>query len=255
MAYIIAIANEKGGVAKTTTTLSLGAALVETGKEVLLVDLDAQANLTLGLSVDPSKVRRSIANVLFESASAISVSRESGIPGLDIIPSNAEMLMAERFLPLRHNHEFILRQALREAGNLYYDYIILDCPPLLGAVTTNALMTSDLLVIPTQPEYFSVHALRNMLSLIHRIRSQNNPFLSYKLLITMFDTRNRSHRLLSEQIKANFGNSLFDTVIAIDTKLRESPIAGLPINYHAVKSRAAMQYRFLAQEINRYVKE
>jgi chromosome partitioning protein len=255
MAYVIAVANEKGGVAKTTTTLSLGAALVETGKEVLLIDLDAQANLTLGLNVDPTKARRSIANVLFESASAISVSRETGIPGLDIIPSNAEMSLAERFLPLRHNHEFILRQALRDTGNLYYDFIILDCPPFLGAVTNNALMTSDLLLIPTQPEYFSIHALRNMLSLTHRIRSQNNPFLSYKLLITMFDRRNRSHRLLSEQLRTNFGNSVFDTVIDVDTKLRESPIAGLPVIFYAPKSRAATRYRALAQEINQYVQE
>ena len=255
MAYIIAIANEKGGVAKTTTTLSLGAALVETGKEVLLIDLDAQANLTLGLNIDPSKIRRSIANVLLESASAISVSRETGIPGLDIIPSNTEMGMAERFLPLRQNHEFILRQALCDAGNLFYDYILLDCPPFLGAVTNNALVASDLLLIPTQPEYFSIHALRNMLALVHRLHAQNNPYITYRLLITMFDRRNRSHRLLSEQLRVNFNSCVYEAVIDTDTKLRESPIAGLPIIYYAPKSRAAVRYRALAQEINQYVQE
>jgi chromosome partitioning protein len=255
MTYIIAVANEKGGVAKTTTTLSLGAALVETGKEVLLIDLDAQANLTLGLNIEPTKARRSIANVLFESASAISVSRETGVPGLDIIPSNAEMGMAERFLPLRQNHEFILRQALRDADNIYYDYILIDCPPFLGAVTNNALMTSDLLLIPTQAEYFSIHALRNMLTLVHRMRAESNPYLNYRLLITMFDRRNRSHRLLSDQLRVNFNSSVLDTVIDTDTKLRESPIAGLPVIYYAPKSRAAARYRTLAQEINQYVQE
>jgi chromosome partitioning protein len=255
MTYIIAVANEKGGVAKTTSTLSLGAALVETGSEVLLIDLDAQANLTLGLNIEPTKARRSIANVLFESASAISVSRETGIPGLDIIPSNAEMSMAERFLPLRQNHEFILRHSLRDTGDLYYDFIIIDCPPFLGAVTHNALMASDLLIIPTQPEYFSIHALKNMLSLVHQMRTHNNPYLNYRLLITMYDRRNRSHVLLSDQLKANFKGNVFETIIDTDTKLRESPIAGLPVIYYAPKSRAAIRYRALSQEINQYVQE
>jgi chromosome partitioning protein len=255
MAFIIAIANEKGGVAKTTTTLSLGAALVEVGKEVLLIDLDAQGNLSIGLNIEPMKARRSVANVLFESASAVSVSRETSIPGLDIIPSNPEMLMAERFLPLRQNHEFILRQALREPGNLYYDYILMDCPPFLGAVTQNALIAADLLLIPTLPEFFSINALRSMLSLVQRIHQQNNAFLTYRLLITMYDRRNRTHRELAEQLRTNFGNLLCETVIDIDTKLRESTIAGLPVIYYAPKTRASMRYRALSLEMIQYAQE
>jgi len=255
MPTIVAVANEKGGVAKTTTTLSLGAALVETGQEVLVVDLDAQANLTLALGIDPAKLRRSVANLLLESAGPVSVSRETGIPGLDIIPSNAEMGLAERFLPIRQNYEYTLRRALREMEPLYYDTIILDCPPFLGAVTLNALTSADLLLIPTQAEYFSIHALKNMMSQVRRIRSQSNPKLTYRLLLTMLDRRNRTHRTLSEQLRTTFGSGVLQTTIDTDTKLRESPIAGLPIIHYAPKSRATLQYRSLAQEIIQYVQE
>ncbi len=255
MAYIIAVANEKGGVAKTTTTMSLGAALVESNKEVLLIDLDAQANLTLAMGIEIDKIRRSIANVLLESASPASVSRETGIPGLDIIPANSEMGLAERFLPLRPNYETILRKTLRNATNLYYQYILIDCPPFLGSVTLNAMMAADLLITPTQPEFFSVHALKNMINLVRGVRKQANSRLMYRILITMHDRRNRTHRDLTDQLRNTFGSGVFETLIDTDTKLRECPIAGLPIIYYAPKSRAALQYRALAQEINQYVQE
>ena len=255
MTCLIAVANEKGGVAKTTTSMSLGAALVESGSEVLLIDLDAQFNLTLAMGIEMDRVRRSISNVLLESATPASVSRETGIAGLDIIPSTAEMGLAERFLPLRHHYETILREALRNAGSLYYQYVIMDCPPFLGAVTLNALMAADLLLIPTQPEYFSVHALKNMIGLVRKVRGQANSHLLYRILITMHDRRNRTHRDMTEQLRSTFGSGIMDTVIDTDTKLRECPIAGLPITYYAPKTRAALQYRSLAQEINQYVEE
>jgi chromosome partitioning protein len=255
MSMIIAVANEKGGVAKTTTTLSLGAALVEAGQEVLVVDLDAQANLTLALGVDPTKVRRSIANILLESAAPTGISRETNFPGLDLIPSNSEMGLAERFLPIRQNYEYTLRRALRDMVQLHYETILLDCPPYLGAVTLNAMTAADLLLIPTQAEYFSVHALKNMMAQIKRIRSQTNPRLTYRLLVTMLDRRNRTHRTMSEQLRTTFGTGLFQTTIDTDTKLRESPIAGTPIVYYAPRTRSALQYRALAQEITQYVQE
>ena len=254
MAYIISVANEKGGVAKTTTAISLGAALVETGLEVMLVDLDGQANLSLAFGVETSKMQNTIVNVLLESVSAHSTVRETGIPRLDIIPSTTEMSLAERFLPIRQGYEMTLVKALREEG-WPYDYIIIDCPPFLGAVSYNALMASDLLLMPTQAEFFSINALRNMMAIIRRVRAQGNSRLTYRLLLTMFDRRNRIHRTLTEQLRTTFGNGVLDTVIETDTKLRESPIAGLPIIYHAPKSRSAMQYRALAQEILTYVKE
>lgn len=249
MRQIITVANEKGGVAKTTTVLSLGGALVEAGFEVLLVDLDAQANLSLGLGVDPGKVRRSIADVLLNSASLLNISRETSIPGLDLAPSNMDMGLAERFLSIRQDYEHVLQNAIKNVPP--YDYILLDCPPSLGAVSLNALTAADLIIIPTQPEYFSVHGLRGVLATIRRIRNQGNPNLSYRVLITMMDRRNRIHRTLSDQLRATFGDGVLQTVIEIDTKLRESTVVGLPITQYFTRSRSALQYRALAQELTR----
>jgi chromosome partitioning protein len=250
MTHVIAVANEKGGVAKTTTAISLGGALVESGYEVLLVDLDAQANLSLGLNINPANVRRSVADMLLNSASLISISRESNVPGMDVVPSNADMGMAERFLPVRQNYEYILKNIFLSTQSLSsYDFVLLDCPPSLGAVTTNALTAAQFVIIPTQPEYFSAHGLRNLMAMIRRVRTQTNPDLAYFILITMMDRRNRIHRTLSEQLRLTFKDGLLETVIEIDTKLRESTVAGLPITHYTPHTRSALQYRALAQEL------
>jgi chromosome partitioning protein len=252
MTRIIAIANEKGGVAKTTTAISLGGAFVEMGQDVLLVDLDPQANLSLALSFPPHKVRRSIADVMINSASAVSVSRETTVPGLDVLPSNPEMSMAERFLPMRQDYQFILKNAL-SAINLY-DTIILDCPPSIGVITTNALTAADLLIIPTQAEYLSAYALRHVMATIRNVRETDNPNLMYRILITMYDMRIGSHKALSKQLHNSFGKAVCQTIIQIDSKLRESSIAGLPITNYVPRSRSALQYRALAQELTQNVK-
>ncbi len=247
---IIAVANEKGGVAKTTTVISLGGALAQAGHEVLLLDLDAQSNLSLGLGVDPSRVRRSVADVLLNSGSLLSVSRETSIPGLDLVPANADMGLAERFLPVRQNYELILKNALsNHPTSSAYQFILLDCPPSLGAVTTNALCAADFVIAPTQPEYFSAYGLRSLMATIRRVRGQTNPNLAYYILITMMDRRNRIHRTMYEQLLATFGDGLLKTVIDVDTKLRESTVAGLPIGHYYPKSRSAVQYAALAQEL------
>jgi chromosome partitioning protein len=253
MTHIIAIAAEKGGVAKTTSCLSIGGAFVELGAEVLLVDLDAQANLTLALGIQPAKVRRSTADMLLNSENALSISRETAVPGLDIIPANKDMGLAERFLSIRQNYTQILKQAL--APIQHYDYILLDCPPLIGAVTLNALATADFLVIPSQTEYFSTYALSSMLQTIKRIQKQENPDLQYRILITMFDVRNRIHRSIREQLYRRFEDQVFKEMIQVDTKLRESVVAGMPINLFAQNSRSAHQYRALVQELTLYVEK
>ncbi len=253
MTYILAIANQKGGVAKTTTVVSLGGALAKMGNEVLLVDLDAQANLTLSLGNDPNGAHGSIADVLLNSADIYSVSRQSGIEGIDLVPANQEMDLAERFLPIRQNYECILRDGLN--GRQAYDFILLDCPPSMGAVTLNALNAAHMLIIPTQPEYFSAHALRNMMAATRKVRGQNNPDLVYRVLITMQDRRNRIHRELSEQILNTFGDGVFRTVIQLDTKLRESAVAGLPITHYRTTTRSTLQYNALAEELIQYVEE
>lgn len=254
MTRIISIANEKGGVAKTTTALSLGGSLVELGYRVLMIDLDPQANLSLSLEVDPYSSCKSFINVVMENLKLDKVIKSTSIENLFLLPANKEIGLSERVLPTRAGYESLLKNLLA-ADDLSYDFIVIDCPPFLGALTANALTASDLLIIPTQAEYYSVFALRNMMSLIRHIRSKGNTSLRYRLLITLFDKRNGIHRTLSAHLRNTFTGGVLDSVIEVDTKLRESPIAGLPINYHAVKSRAAMQYRFLAQEIIQYVKE
>ena len=253
---IIAVANEKGGVAKTTTVISLGGALAQAGNEVLLIDLDPQANMTLGLGANPTKIRRSMADVLLNSVSLLSASRETAVPGLDLVPSNSEMGLAERFLPVRQNYEVILKNIIKNSPGLPgYGFILLDCPPSLGATTINALTAADYVIAPTQPEYFSAYGLRSLMTTIRRIRNQTNPSLAYYVLITMMDRRNRIHRTMYEQLQATFREGLFNTIIEVDTKLRESTVAGLPITHYYPKSRSANQYSILAQELVDNVQE
>jgi chromosome partitioning protein len=254
MRTTVSIANEKGGVAKTTTTISLGACLADSGYKVLLVDLDAQANLSLALGVECSRSQPNIAKVLLEGMPLSCTVQETVVWGLSLIPAAADVGLVERFLPARAEYERVLSTALQEPG-LDFDYILLDCPPFLGAVTYNAMVASDLLIMPTQAEYFSINALRSMMSMVRRVRTQGNARLTYRLLLTMFDRRNRIHRTLSEQLRTTFGSGVLETIIETDTRLRESAIAGLPIIYHAPKSRSSLQYRALAQEILTYVKE
>ena len=252
MPYIIAISNEKGGVAKTTTTMSLGAALVETGKKVLLIDLDSQGNLTLAGGLEPKGLLLTSRDVLLDGKPLSSVISHTRTPNLDIVPANNAMDQAESVLPVRIHYECLLREAIYQSHPTY-DYILIDCPPMLGAVTLNALSAAQLLIIPTQAEYFSAYALRDMMSMIRRVRGQANPGLAYRILITLLDQRNRTHRGIRQQLQQTFGTGLFDTVIEVDTKLRESPIVGTPITQFKPGSRGSTQYRALAQELIVYV--
>lgn len=254
MSRTIAVSNEKGGVAKTTTALSLGAALTELGNRVLLIDLDAQANLTLALGMEPGESEKTSSNIMLDNESLLNVCRKTEVHNLDLIPSSSRIETSEQFLPVRTNYTTILQRAIQSA-NLPYDYIVLDCPPALGAITRNALSAANLLLIPTQAEYFSAYALRNMMSLIRRTREMDNPNLSYRILVTMLDRRNRTHRNIHEQLRSTFGSGVFNTVIELDTKLRESPIAGQPITHYNAAARGSTQYRVLAQELMEYAKE
>lgn len=254
MAFTIAMSNEKGGVAKTTSTLSLGAALAELEHRVLLIDLDPQSNLSLAMGFEAGEAEITSANVLVDNAALKAAIRKTEVKNLDIVTSNPRIENAEQFLPMRSHYLSTLRTAI-EAAELTYDYILLDCPPALGAITLNALSAADLLIIPTQAEYFSAYALRNMMGTIRRVRQESNPNLAYRILVTLLDRRNRTHRNIFEQLQATFGQGVFTTVIEVDTKLRESPIAGMPITQYKPTSRGSQQYRVLAQELIEYAKE
>lgn len=253
MSLVLAIANEKGGVGKTTTALSLGAALAELQQRVLLIDLDPQANLTLGVGMAPGAADGSIADVLMGDATLEDVSRPTGLPDLWIAPSSDALLQAERFLPVRQDFELILRDALSRSGGP--DVVICDCPPALGALARSAFAAAELLIIPTQCEFFSAFALRQVIGLVKSVRERSNPGLRYRLLLTMVDLRNAMHRALAEEIRTAFGPAVFRSAIEVDARLRESPAFGQPITAYAPSSRGAQQYRELAQELREDVQE
>jgi chromosome partitioning protein len=252
--YVIAISNEKGGVAKTTTTFSLGASMAESGKDVLLVDLDPQGNLSLANSIEPGEAKLNSGEILLDKLDVQACIRKTSTPKMDIIPSSPHIADAEQFLPVRTNYVHTLKNAF-QVKELKYDYILLDCPPSMGAIAVNALTAADLLIIPTQSEYFSAYALRDMMMLIRRVRKDSNPGLAYRILITLLDQRNRAHRAIREQLQQTFGVGLFETVIEVDTRLRESPIIGIPITQYRPNSRGSQQYRVLAQELMDYVQQ
>lgn len=255
MSYVIAISNEKGGVAKTTTALSLGAALSEIGQSILLIDLDPQANLTLALGFEPGKMEHTSAELLLDSSTLRDICLTTNFPGIDLVPASITLEQTEQILPVYLNYTARLKTSIDSAKDLPYHIIVIDCAPSLGAITTNALTAADLLIIPTQAEYFSAYALRDMMSIVRQVRAEDNPGLAYRILVTLLDQRNRAHRDIRDQLERTFGDGLFKTLIEIDTKLRESPILGLPITKYKPNSRGAQQYRSLAEELIQYVQQ
>lgn len=246
---IIAIASQKGGVAKTTTCLSLGGSLAESGRSVLMIDLDPQAHLTLSLGVQPETLRHTVRDAILANSSLVSVTRETGVPLLDLAPANQGLSALDKLLYDRPSYEYFLKNRLDTTGDEYYDVILMDCPPSFGTLMLNALTAADLVIIPTQCEYYASRTLRHMLQLVQLVRKKSNSALGYRLLITMFDRRNRISHVVHKQLTQSFSHALFQTVIEVDTKLRESPVVGQPITRYAPSTRGAEQYRALAQEL------
>jgi chromosome partitioning protein len=253
MSCVIAICHQKGGVAKTTTALGLAAAFVERGIETLAIDLDPQANLTFNVGLEPAKAPYSAADVLTGKIPLSRASMESVLPGLEIVPSNAAMLDIARWLYGMPAYEHLLRRALAEDHRAAYGAVLLDCPPSVGPITINALTAADLLIIPTQCEYYSIQALTDLFELVNVVRHHTNPPLAYRLLVTMFDGRGKFHASMLEQLREYFADGMLQTIIGFDTKLREAQAAGRPITVHAPRSRGAEQYRQLAEELYSYV--
>lgn len=245
----IAISSQKGGVAKTTTCLSLGASLAERGQSVLLIDLDPQANLTVSFGINPDTLHHTVGDALLEQYSLVAVSREGVMPNLDLVPANQGLVVLDRVLYGRQTYETRLKNQIEAMDSSYYDTILIDCPPHFGTLTLNALTAANLLIIPVQCEYYAARAMRPILKLVELIRRKTNPQLAFRVLVTLYDRRNRISRIVLEQIRANFQSALFNTIIEIDTKLRESPTVGLPINLYAPRTRGARQYRALAEEL------
>jgi len=249
MSAIIAISNQKGGVAKTTTCLSLGAALAEMGHTVLLIDLDPQASLTRSLGINPKQLRRTVIDTLMGDHSLVRVSQETSVFALDLVPANSQLTLVDRVFYRLPDYQFRLKKLIDGKLQDMYEYILLDCPPYLAPLTLNALTAADLLIIPVQCDLHTAHSLRHVIGLARQLREQMNTSLDYRVLVTMYDGRNRISRLILEQLQRDLSQVLFKTIIQIDTKLRECPAWGKPITSYAPKTRAAQQYRALAQEL------
>jgi chromosome partitioning protein len=252
MCKTIAINNQKGGVAKTTTCLSLGACLAEMGHTVLLVDLDPQAHLTLSLGLEPNTLRRTVSDALLANTSLLSVSRESGIFDLDIVPANQDLSLVDKLLYGRKDYEFRLKQRLETViREGFYEVVLIDCPPTFNTLTLNALTAADLLIIPMQCEYYAARSLKRIMQLAKLVQTKTNPNLAYQMLVTMYDRRNKICQIIYDQLQQELNPVLCKTIIEVDTKLRESPVFGQPITTYAPETRSANQYRALAKEIMR----
>jgi chromosome partitioning protein len=252
MTTTIAIGNQKGGVAKTTTCLSLGGALAELRKSVLLIDLDPQAHLTVSLGLKPNSIRRAVDQALLGNASLVSVSRESPVFGLDIVPANRMLIVLDKVLYGRPGYQFHLKKGLDAMGEGLYDFVLIDCPPSFGTLTLNALSAADGLIIPVQCDYYAAYSLRHFIKMVNQVKEKTNPWLTYRILVTMYDRRNKICRVILDQMQRGLNNVLFDTIIEIDTKLRESPAFGLPVTLYAPNTRGTRQYHALAKELTNH---
>jgi len=249
MGKIIAIANQKGGVGKTTTSVNLAASLGVLEKKVLLIDADPQANATSGLGVDVESVEIGSYQLIEHSASAEECIIKTSAPNVDIIPAHIDLVAIEIELVDKDEREYMLRKAIQHLKNSY-DYILIDCAPSLGLLTLNALTAADAVIIPIQCEYFALEGLGKLLNTIKSVQKLHNKALDIEgMLLTMYDSRLRLSNQVVEEVQKHFSNMVFDTIIQRNVKLGEAPSFGESIINYDVASKGASNYLSLAQEI------
>lgn len=249
MGKIIAIANQKGGVGKTTTSVNLGAGLAQVGKKVLLIDIDAQGNATTGVGIEKSELDQCIYNVLVEDAEVQGVIQKTATENLDVLPATIQLAGAEIELVPTISREVRLQRALQPIRN-EYDYIIIDCPPSLGLLTINALTAADSVIIPVQCEYYALEGLSQLLNTVRLVQKHLNKNLAIQgVLLTMLDARTNLGIQVIDEVKKYFRDKVYRSIIPRNVRLSEAPSHGKPIMQYDAKSRGAEVYIDLAEEV------
>ncbi len=257
MPRILAVANQKGGVGKTTTAINLGTALAAVGERVLVVDMDPQGNATTGLGLDRRAIGASTYEVLIGEARLQDVIRETGIPGLDCAPSTLDLLGAELELADFERKTFRLADAIRDmvaehGGAGRYTYILVDCPPSLNLLTINALAAADAVLVPLQCEYFALEGLSQLLKTVERVRNTLNPRLMIQgVVLTMYDRRNSLSEQVAQDVRSVLGDKVYETIIPRNVRVSEAPSHGKPVLLYDSRCPGAQAYIRLASEVIR----
>ena len=249
---ILAIANQKGGVGKTTTTINLGAALAEAGKRVLLVDLDPQGNASTGLGVGYDQRDTTAYELIVGDATPAEAILATAVPRLWIVPATTDLSSADIELIANENRSFLLRDALRQTGidGYEFDYILIDCPPSLNILTVNAMVSADGVVVPLQSEFFALEGLSQLMLTIREIRETANPALRIEgIVLTMYDRRNNLSQQVEADARENLGDLVFKTMIPRNVRLSEAPSFAAPVLTYDPTSKGSIAYRSLAAEL------
>ena len=249
MSRIIAIANQKGGVGKTTTAINLSACLAEKGKKVLTIDLDPQGNTSSGLGVDKNAVENTVYELMIGEAELEECIQKDVLENLSVLPSNVNLAGAEIELIGIEEKEYILKKNIDKIRD-NYDYVIIDCPPSLNTLTVNAMTTADTVLVPIQCEYYALEGLSQLIHTINLVRDRLNPTLEIEgVVFTMYDARTNLSLQVVENVKENLNQTIYKSIIPRNVRLAEAPSHGLPINLYDSKSAGAEAYRNLADEI------